>query len=46
MKSIDTRSVSVDHGARQMESAGATLRRMLPELVVSKQVDGETAHFH
>lgn len=37
MQNIDTRRVSVDHGVGQLESAGATLKRMLPELVVSKQ---------
>ena len=37
MQNTDTRGVSVDYGVGRMESAGATLKRMLPELVVSKQ---------
>jgi hypothetical protein len=37
VQNTDTRGVSVDRGVGQMESAGATLKRMLPELVVSKQ---------
>jgi Plasmid encoded RepA protein len=37
VQNTDTQSVSVDPGVGRMESAGASLRRMLPELVVSKQ---------
>ena len=37
MQDTDTRSVSVDGVAGGMQSAGSTLKRMLPELVVSKQ---------
>jgi Plasmid encoded RepA protein len=37
LKNTDTRGVSVYRGVGQMESAGTTLKRMMPELVVSKQ---------
>ena len=37
MQNTGTRGVSVDYGVGQMESAGSILKRMLPELVVSKQ---------
>jgi len=37
LQNADTQSVSVFKGVERMESAGTALKRMLPELVISKQ---------